>query len=176
MKAETIWKELVLETTIPQLGLQSTPSLKIKIEIDREPPLGFDTEDLLLLKPFSFYVKCFGLPDLFAGKTHALLFRKWKQRVKGRDWYDFEWYVKKGVPLHLEHFLLRAQETGDYTGKKITEKELKAMLKARMEAVPYDRVRDDVRRFIPDDSRLNIWSASYFADPVNKMKCVPATA
>lgn len=90
LKSETVWKELVLENIIPQAGIQTPPSLKIKLEVDRKPPLGFDTEEKLLLRPFSFYVKCFSLPDLFAGKMHALLFRKWKQRVKGRDWYDLE--------------------------------------------------------------------------------------
>ena len=108
LKTETIWKELVLEKMIPQLGLDLSPRIKIKIEVDTNPPLGFDTEEKLLLRPYSFYVKCFTLPHLFAGKMHALLFRQWKQRVKGRDWYDLEWYIKKGVPLNLSHFVLRA--------------------------------------------------------------------
>ncbi|MCU0353330.1 MAG: nucleotidyl transferase AbiEii/AbiGii toxin family protein [Cytophagales bacterium] len=88
LKPETVWKELVLEGVVPQANLQTPPGLKIKLEIDRQPPLGFETEEKLLLRPFSFYVKCFSLPDLFAGKMHALLFRKWQTRVKGRDWYD----------------------------------------------------------------------------------------
>ncbi|MDP3667217.1 MAG: nucleotidyl transferase AbiEii/AbiGii toxin family protein, partial [Sediminibacterium sp.] len=88
LKSETAWKELILENIIPQAGLSMRPNIKIKLEVDTKPPLGFETEEKLLLKPFSFYVKCFSLPDLFAGKMHALLFRKWKQRVKGRDWYD----------------------------------------------------------------------------------------
>ena len=104
LKTETVWKSLVLEGIIPQAGISVSPGLKIKLEVDRKPPLGFETEEKLLLRPFSFYVKCFALPDLFAGKMHALLFRKWKQRVKGRDWYDLEWYIRKGVPLHLPHF------------------------------------------------------------------------
>ena len=100
MKSETIWKELVLEGIIPQSGLSQQAHIKIKIEVDTVPPLGFETEEKLLLRPFSFYVKCFTLPYLFAGKIHALLFRKWKENVKGRDWYDFEWYVKKGVAMN----------------------------------------------------------------------------
>lgn len=95
LKSDTVWKELVLQGVIPQAGLNILPSIKIKIEVDTEPPLGFDTEEKLQLKPFSFYVKCLILPDLFAGKMHTLLFRKWKKRVKGRDWYDMEWYIKK---------------------------------------------------------------------------------
>lgn len=54
LKSETVWKELVLEGIIPQAGIQNPPTIKIKLEVDREPPLGFDTEEKLLLKPFSF--------------------------------------------------------------------------------------------------------------------------
>jgi hypothetical protein len=69
--------------------------MKIKIEVDRKPPLGFTTGMKLLTSPFSFDVKCFDRPSLFAGKMHALPFRKWKNRLKGRDSYDLEGILKK---------------------------------------------------------------------------------
>jgi hypothetical protein len=139
------------------------------MEVDREPPLGFDTEEKLLLKPFSFYVKCLTLSDLFAGKMHALLFRKWKQRVKGRDWYDLEWYIKKGVPLHLQHFLLRAQDSGDWIPKSISEDQVIQLLEEKIDAVSFDRIREDVVRFIRDPKTLEIWSPRYFKDLVGKI-------
>ena len=82
-------------TEVYNVSFQTEKSIKVKIEVDIDPPLSFDTEQRLMLQPFSFMTRCFVLPDLFAGKMHALVFRKWKNRVKGRDWYDFEWYVKK---------------------------------------------------------------------------------
>lgn len=170
LKSETVWKELVLEGVIPQTGIQHPPSIKIKLEVDREPPLGFSTEEKLLLKPFSFYVKCFTLPDLFAGKIHALLFRKWKQRVKGRDWYDLEWYIKKGVPLHLQHFLLRARDSGDWVPKTISGDQAIRLLNEKIDAVSFDRIREDVVRFIRDDKALEIWSPKYFKDLIGKIK------
>lgn len=170
LKSETVWKELTLEGVIPQSGLSMPPTIKIKLEVDREPPLGFATEENLLLKPFSFYVKCFTLPDLFAGKMHALLFRKWGSRVKGRDWYDMEWYIKKGVPLHLHHFQLRARDSGDWQQPTLSEDQFRALLNARIEAVSFDAIRDDIERFIPDDSVLAIWSPTYFKDLVKRLK------
>jgi hypothetical protein len=163
-------KNIVLEGVIPQAGIQHPPTIKIKLEVDREPPLGFDTEEKLLLKPFSFYVKCFTLPDLFAGKMHALLFRKWKQRVKGRDWYDLEWYIKKGVPLHLQHFLLRAQDSGNWTPKTISKDRVIQLLNEKIDTVSFDRIREDVVRFIRDDKALEIWSPRYFKDLVGKIR------
>ncbi|HWB90970.1 MAG TPA: nucleotidyl transferase AbiEii/AbiGii toxin family protein [Puia sp.] len=170
LKSETVWKELVLEGVVPQAGIQTSPKLKIKLEVDREPPLGFETEEKLLLRPFSFYVKCFALPDLFAGKMHALLFRKWKQRVKGRDWYDLEWYIKKGVPLHVEHFLMRARDTGDWSGPSISEEEIIELLLRKIDSVSLDRVREDIVRFIPDAGVLEIWSPQYFRDLIGRMR------
>ncbi|MDB5012064.1 MAG: hypothetical protein JWQ25_266 [Daejeonella sp.] len=170
LKSETLWKELVLENIIPQNGLDQKPSIKIKLEVDIEPPLGFGTEEKLLIKPFSFYVKCFTMSDLFAGKMHALLFRKWKNNVKGRDWYDMEWYIKKGALLNIKHLLLRAQNSGDWDKATITEEEFREMLNNKIASVDFNRVKADISRFIPDASVLDIWSPKYFHDLVNHLK------
>jgi predicted nucleotidyltransferase component of viral defense system len=170
LKSETVWKELVLESVIPQNGLNQVPNIKIKIEIDREPPLGFDTEEKLLLKPISFYVKCLTLPNLFAGKMHALLFRKWKNNVKGRDWYDMEWYIKKGIPLNLSHFVVRAKDSGDWDKNNITEEEFRKLLSHKIDAIKMDYVINDIKRFIKDPRVLDIWSPQYFHDLVAKLK------
>lgn len=170
LKSETLWKELLLEDIIPQAGLGKTPGIKIKLEVDTEPPLGFDTEEKLLLRPFSFYAKCFTLPDLFAGKMHALLFRKWKNRVKGRDWYDLEWYIKKGTPLHLEHLAIRAQDSGDWQKPTMTAEEVHDLLRHRIETVSFDNIKEDIVRFIKDDRVLDIWSSTYFKDLAEKIR------
>lgn len=170
LKSDTVWKELIVEGVVPQAGIGIRPSLQIKIEVDTHPPLGFETEEKLLLKPFSFYVKCFKLPDLFAGKMHALIFRKWKQRVKGRDWYDMEWYIKKGVPLHLDHFLLRTRNSGDWDEKTITQNKFIQLVKDKITNVSFKAIREDIVRFIRDDKALEIWSADYFGDLIEKIK------
>lgn len=170
LKSETIWKELILEDIVKQAGIKSNRDIKIKIEVDRKPPLGFETEEKLLLRPFSFYVKCFTQPSLFAGKTHALLFRKWKNRVKGRDWYDLEWYIKKGIPLDVSHFLLRAKDTGDWQEENITPEQIIELLKHKINTVSFDRIKEDVVRFIKDDKVLQIWSPAYFNDLIEKLK------
>lgn len=170
LKGETLWKELVLEDIIQQTGVKSNKSVKIKIEVDKNPPMGFNTEEKLLLRPFSFYVKCFDLPSLFAGKMHALLFRKWKNRVKGRDWYDMEWYIKKGVELDLMHFLQRAKDTGDWKENSISKEQFFVLLENKIKNVSIEAVKEDVIRFIPDDAVLKIWSEQYFLDLIKLLK------
>ena len=170
LKSETLWSELVLETILPQFGLKETIGLKIKIEVDTKPPLGFETEEKLLLKPFSFYVKCFVLEDLFAGKMHALLFRKWGNNVKGRDWYDMEWYIRRGTSLNLEHFLFRAKDSGDWQKETMTEQEFRKLLYDRIETVNLETAKNDAKRFISDPKTLDIWSKDYFKDLIKYMK------
>ncbi len=170
LKADTAWKELVLKEVIPQEKLGIRPEIKIKLEVDTHPPLGFTTEENLLLKPFSFYVKCFTLPDLFAGKMHALLFRKWGTRVKGRDWFDLEWYIRNGVPLHLQHLIMRAQDSGDWQAPGMTPDQLKKLLQEKINTVSFERIREDIVKFIADARAIEIWSPKYFLDLIKQLK------
>jgi hypothetical protein len=168
LKADTAWKELTLENSsfsIPSIK----PAVKIKLEVDILPPLSFQTESKLLLKPYSFYVNCLIIEDLFARKMHALLFRKWKTRVKGRDWFDLEWYIRKGHAISLEHFSVRALESGDLEAPADSKKLLLLLIK-KSKAWIFNRVKEDVIRFIPDPSSLDIWSKDYFLELIKKLK------
>ncbi len=150
------------DTRLFSLAVHGEKTVKIKFEVDMLPPLGFSTEEKLLLEPFSFYVKCFGLPDLFAGKMHALLFRNWKSRVKGRDWYDFEWYVRKGVQLNLSHFVSRAQQSGHLIESQLSEQDFRQQLKERIDSLDVTLAKSDVSRFVGNADALKIWSPQYF--------------
>jgi predicted nucleotidyltransferase component of viral defense system len=170
LKSDTLWGELALEGMLPQIQFGSKPTVKIKLEIDTQPPGGFQTENLLLTKPYSFYVNCLALPDLFAGKMHALLFRKWKNRVKGRDWYDLEWYLRHDIPINLFHLAVRAHESGDWLANEMSLKQLVQLLQDKIRKVDFDRIREDVVRFIPDASVLNLWSPEYFLQLLKRLK------
>lgn len=149
-------------SSIYDLQVAGQKAMKIKFEVDTDPPLGFATEEKLLIQPYSFYVKCFSLPDLFAGKMHALLFRKWKNRVKGRDWFDFEWYVRRGCQLNLVHFCERARQSGDLESATLQKEEFVALLQERIRTLDVGSARQDVVRFVKDSAALNIWSHDYF--------------
>jgi predicted nucleotidyltransferase component of viral defense system len=170
LKSDTIWKELVLEDIVQQAGIKSNKSIKIKIEVDCVPPPGFKTEERLLFRPFSFYVKCFTRSSLFAGKMHALLYRKWKNRVKGRDWYDLEWYIKKGIALDMRHFLQRAKDTNDWHEETISEQQILQLLHEKIKTVSFKNVKADIVRFIKDEKQLEIWDQQYFNDLIEKMR------
>ncbi len=139
--------------------------MKIKVEIDRHPPLKFEYEPKLLLRPYSFYVNCMKEEFLFAGKMHAVLFRQWKNRVKGRDWYDFEWFVKRGTPLDLTHLYERSVESGHWQpGTSLDRETLLRVLKKRISTLDVQSAKNDIQRFIDDPKEINIWSKDYFID------------
>lgn len=156
-------------TDVYSISFHTEKSIKIKIEVDTMPPLRFDTEQQLLLQPFSFMVRCFTLPCLFAGKMHALLFRQWKNRVKGRDWYDFEWYVRTAVPFKFEHLQARVKE---FNGMDIDIKQFQAMLIERLLKTDMEQVKADVLPFVRSPHELDIWSNDYFVQLAQRIQYI----
>jgi predicted nucleotidyltransferase component of viral defense system len=159
-------------SSIYDVRISGSKMIKIKFEVDTFPPLGFTVQERLLIRPYSFYVKCFSLPDLFAGKMHALLFRQWKNRVKGRDWYDFEWYVKQGVELNLDHFVERALQSGNLENDSWHKGDFLNLVQKKIQQLDVDSARHDVVRFIKNPSQLEIWSQEYFLQLLQMVKFV----
>ena len=156
-------------TDVYDVTFQTEKSIKIKIEVDTCPPLNFTTEQKLLLQPHSFMTRCFILPDLFAGKMHALVYRAWKNRVKGRDWYDFEWYVRNGVALDFAHLAERCKQ---FNGEDITPESFKAKLIERLSTADIKQVKEDVLPFVRNPKELDIWSNDYFVQLASLVKFV----
>ncbi len=146
-------------TDVYNVAFQTKKTVKVKIEVDTQPPLKFQTEQKALTLPYTFMVRCFQLSDLFAGKMHAMAFRNWKTRVKGRDWYDFEWYVRWRVPLDFEHLQERIRE---FNGVEMTREDFMAVLRERLSTTNIEDVKRDVRRFMFNPHELDIWSNDYF--------------
>ncbi len=146
-------------TDVYDVSFQTGKSVKIKIEVDTQPPLSFQTEQRLLLLPFSLMTRCFTLPNLFAGKMHALVYRAWKNRVKGRDWYDFEWYVRNNVPLNFSHLAERVRQ---FNGKDISKEDFIGQLRDKLASTDIGKVKDDVLPFLHNPKELDIWSNDYF--------------
>lgn len=164
----------LLHINVPNTIYSPVPanqSIKIKLEVDTHPPLNFDTESKLLLLPIPFYVNTFTQPVLFAGKIHAVLCRKWKMRIKGRDWYDWAWMVGRGVPLHLKHLSARLSESGHIPkGTLVSKKYVEEALVTRIEDLDFERAKDDVLRYIKDKKIIELWSAEFFKDIVTRME------
>ena len=154
-------------TDVYDVSFRTDKSVKIKIEVDTQPPLNFRTEQKLLLQPHSFMTRCFTLPDLFAGKMHALVYRAWKNRVKGRDWYDFEWYIRHNVPLGYTHL---AERTLQFNDEVLDKESFILRLKEKLRSANMNQVKSDVLPFVRNPHELDIWSNDYFVQLVDMMR------
>ncbi len=147
--------------------------LKIRLEIDTDPPPGFSTEVRYLLRPVPFAVRTFSLPDLFAGKMHAVLCRGWKSRFKGRAWYDLVWFAGQHPELRLSHLEQRMRQAGHWEGPApLTEAELRVLIVRRIDRVDIAQIRSEVEPFVKDPGALAIWSKEFFLDVASRIKIV----
>ena len=147
--------------------------LKVKFEIDVDPPQDFLTETKFLYTPQAFSVKLFDMPSMFAGKLHAAIARAWKTRVKGRDWFDVMWFVGKDIFASLPHLRARLIQTGHLKSEdSFTIKEARGLLSKRIELLDIEAAKKDVRPFLTskDVEQLSMWSKDFFLDLVGKVK------
>ncbi|WP_254278492.1 nucleotidyl transferase AbiEii/AbiGii toxin family protein [Geobacter sulfurreducens] len=172
LKANTRNELLVIETGGELAGqVAAGQVLKVKIEVDTDPPTGFTTSTRYLLQPIPFAVRSYSLPDLFAGKMHALLFRRWKNRVKGRDWYDFVWYAANHPQLNLAHLEQRMRQTGHWSGDlPLSPAAFRELLSDSIDRLDVDQARNDVTPFVKDQQALALWSHDFFRDVARRVQ------
>lgn len=148
-----------------RLARSITPNelIKVKFEIDTNPPpfAGFEHRYRLLPSPYEICL--YDQPSLFAGKAHAVLCRAWKNRIKGRDLYDYVFYLSMNTPVNLQHLEARLRQSGFLeTEAPLDIDQLKDLLRARFATVDYDQAKQDVLPFIKDPSKLAVWSQDFF--------------
>jgi hypothetical protein len=108
-------------------------------------------------------VRAYSLPDLFAGKMHAVLCRRWKSRVKGRDWYDFVWYVTHHPELHLAHLQSRMRQTGHLEPEEsLTDDLFRIRLSEVIGRLDVEQARREVEPFVENPASLTVWSRDFF--------------
>ena len=174
LKADTI-KELISIEASPEVvrGIPRGKPIKIKLEIDTDPPPGFGTEIRYLLQPVPFAVRAYRPPDLFAGKIHALLFRKRTVRVKGRDWYDFVWFAGNRPELHVAHLEQRMRQSGHWQGEEpLSEVVVRGLLDHAIESLDVERARREVEPFLQDPASLELWSREFFREVAFRVRFV----
>lgn len=174
LKAHTL-KHLLIIKTAEEIARQIPPGqvTKIKIEVDTDPPPGFETENKFVLQPVPFSVRSLVLADLFAGKMHAVLCRQWKSRVKGRDWYDLVWYAANHPELHLKHLEHRMIQSGHLKGREhLTEEKFFLLMSKAINKLDINQARREVEPFVKKPEALEVWSKEFFRDIVKRIVLV----
>jgi len=145
--------------------------IKIKMELDTDPPGKAVYEVKNLLVPIPFQIKIFSGPDLFAGKLHAVLCRQWKSRMKGRDYYDLVWFLGQKIPCRLDHLKERMIQTNHWHRADILDRNpLLDLLQTKFDTVDFDLLKKDVRPFIKDHQELDLWNRGFFSEIVEHLE------
>ncbi|MBI4533852.1 MAG: nucleotidyl transferase AbiEii/AbiGii toxin family protein [Candidatus Melainabacteria bacterium] len=151
--------------------IQKNKLMTVKFEVDTDPPGGFQTEVKTLLQPIPFSVHTYKLPDLFAGKLHALLHRAWKSRVKGRDYYDFVWYLVREIPVRLSHLEQRLRQSGLWTSEQQMQlPDLLELLEKKFAELDITAVKKSVSPFLRDPAVVDLWSREFFLSILSRLK------
>lgn len=130
--------------------------------MDLDPPLHATTEVRTQLLPSPYRARLYDLPSLFAGKLHAVLCRGWKSRIKGRDFYDFVWYVGRNILPNLEHLEARMRQSGHWEGGSLTLQDLTGLLRERFAGIDFRQAANEVSVFLPDPREIQLWSREFF--------------
>jgi predicted nucleotidyltransferase component of viral defense system len=163
VKANTTEHLLRIGASNPVASGHKEETLKIKIEVDTDPPPDFNTEAKFLLRPAPFSVRTFVQEDLFAGKMHAILCRNWKNNVKGRDWYDLIWFLKNNIPVNLTHLKRRMQQSKHLqTEENLDEQDLQQRLQEKIGQIDWKKAKQDVAHLLANVGQLDLWSADFF--------------
>ena len=137
--------------------------VQIKLEIDVNPPLFAGFEHTYRLMPLPYAIALYDKPSLFAGKIHAVLCRAWKNRVKGRDLYDYVYFLSRNIPYNLAHLRERLIRSGVVMNdQNITDDDVKEWLTKKFLSLDYGQARKDVLPFIRNSAVLDMWSAEFF--------------
>jgi len=138
--------------------------IKIKLEIDVAPPAHSGEAFTFLDFPLDHEVRHQDLASNFALKIHALLCRSF---VKGRDWYDFSWYVAKGVYPNLRHLEAALVQFGPWAednNLQVDSAWLRTALGSKIASIDWQDAANDVERFLRprEAASLSLWSEKFF--------------
>ena len=150
---------------VQNISINHEEVIKIKFEIDTNPPAFAQFENKYRLLPTPYQVKLYDMPSLFAGKLHAVICRAWKNRVKGRDLYDYVFYLAKQAEVNLPHLRARLEDSGALSkDEPVTRETLLEMLNKRFDTIDFEQAKQDVLPFITDPCKLDLWSKDFFID------------
>lgn len=171
MKMNTIELYLAIGEEKKSKNVIHNEKIQIKLEVDINPPPHARFENHLVLNPVTFYVLTLHKSDLFAGKMAAILYRAWKGRVKGRDWYDLIWYIQNKVPLRLSYLEACLRQSGNLgPNDSLDRHKLIEMLNVKIQSIDWESAKVDMRSFISDPHTLDIWSSHFFSALINHLQ------
>jgi predicted nucleotidyltransferase component of viral defense system len=147
--------------------------IKIKVEVDVNPPGNFKTQCKTIFQPIPFSVLTFQPADLFATKLHAIICRAWKTRIKGRDWYDLIWFISQDIPVRLAHLCERLRHSQHWPKEApFNRTDLLNLLEQRITEVDFELAKQDVLPFVCNQAPIDLWSKDFFKQIIARIQVI----
>lgn len=160
LKTDSIGRSLTLDLPFERYQARK---IRIKLEIDTNPPLGSTFTTNYITFPVTAPLTTQSLHSGFALKLHALLCHSY---VKGRDWYDFVWYIAHKIAPDLDLLGRALHRQGPWAGEPIvvSMEWVREHVQAAIGRIDWAVARDDVQRFLPhvEQEGLRAWCADFF--------------
>lgn len=170
LKANTMEHLLLFYGKQEFFGVQADEKIRIKLEVDTNPPNYASYERQYRLLPSPYEVALYDAPSLFAGKIHAVLCRKWMNRIKGRDLYDYIFFIARNTPVNMAHLKSRLQQSGYLMAEdEFVLEDLKIKLCDYFETIDYTQAKEDVKPFIRNHDSLQVWNSNFFKQITEKL-------
>lgn len=173
VKGNTLTQRRTVFPESPEIKkIVSNQVLKVKFEVDIHPALGARYETKYSLFPFPYQIKVFDAPSLFSGKIHAIICRNWQNRVKGRDLYDYLFYLARSIPFNLEYLQKKLEQTGVIANNVLLNlEEVKTLLRERFNKIDFKAAKEDVKPFLQHAEVLDSWSKELFIAVTENLNC-----
>ena len=147
----------LFDISFPEYSNQiiSTELLTVKIELERNSFSGGKVEVKLLTYPSFVQIKTYSMETLFASKLIAVLNRKWKTRIKGRDYYDYLFYIMQETKPNMVFLENGLKQFGFIDrDESYSLNKLKKDLKEKFSNVDFDNAINDVKPFVSNDDKI----------------------
>ncbi len=167
-------REIVMDIGFPNgwvERLHRDAVVRVKIDVNTEPPEGARYEKFAMNDPLNYYLCALDKPSMFAGKIGAVIARRWGNRIKGRDLYDYLWYVGNGTPINMEYMrsnLVNQDIIGPDDDFDLDR--LRQILNDRFDVIDYASALEDVWAYVTDGPMPNDWNPDLFKATLGSLK------
>ncbi|MBM3198486.1 MAG: nucleotidyl transferase AbiEii/AbiGii toxin family protein [Chlamydiae bacterium] len=169
LKTGTVQELIKIGIRTPLLkGVHPDRLIRIRVEVDTDPIAELTYEQKFLSQPIAISVKCVSEVSLFACKMHAALFRAWRGRVKGRDWYDVVWFARRKTPLDLVLFSKLHGENST-----LTLEGFQKLAEERVNQLDISSAVEDILPFVRDQEAVQrSWTREFFLYWISEIQAV----
>lgn len=154
-----------------KISMNKEKVISVKIEISTKYIPGANYEMNLLTSPVFSMIYSFDYSSLFSGKLNALLTRNWRERTKGRDYYDYMFYISHNIKFNLDYLKNKLNSSLNIDTSTYTLDIIKNLLKVKFESSDFESIKNDIIPFIDKEYNIDSIDKNMFISSIKYLEC-----